>query len=69
MVPLAKDERVGWLIFPHCLNDGWSMETTEDLQLIITGVHKIINKIPYNKFFKWDQIFYLQYWPILGFKI
>lgn len=55
MVPSAKDERlerVGWIILPHSLNDSWSVGTTEDLQLIITGVHEIINKIPYNKFFK-----------------
>jgi len=40
--------------------------TSEDLQLIITGEHEIINKIPCNKFLKWDCMFYLRYWSILG---
>lgn len=62
------EERLRWIILLHSLNDCWSVGTTEDLQLIITGEDEIINKIPCNKFFKWKRMFYLQYWPILGFK-
>lgn len=52
--PLAVDKRqreAVWII-SHSLNDGWSVGTPEDLQLIITGEDEIINKIPCNKFFK-----------------
>lgn len=62
------EERLCWIILSYSLNDCWSVGTTEDLQLIITGEDEIINKIPCNKFFKWECMFYLQYWPILGFK-
>lgn len=55
MALLAMDEtgeRLCWIILSYSLNDCWSVGTTEDLQLIITGEYEIINKIPCNKFFK-----------------
>lgn len=45
-------ETLCWIILLYSLNDGWSVGTLEDLQLIIAGEDEIINKIPCNKFFK-----------------